>query len=298
MTNADDLARSVAAEFGPDVEAALAAEPSADATRAFGVTEALMIAGLIGQVVQIALQAWAMRQSQPAALVQDVLADPKLSEVAPGLDQEKRLEVMGQTLSKLSPDTFGAYKPGVDKPAAEAKRAFVSGLLRSRGEDDQPLTRDFHGGPPLLVPFADQDYWTLMKPIGWVPDESDGPNVVEVHVPKGFVTDLASVPSYLWPLLTKTGRYGNAAIYHDWLYADQPCSRLVADTVFDRALADSGVDDATRGLMWAAVRVFGGSGWSRYAKDKAEGRKWVIAKFPDDPRITWDEWRERPDVFA
>ena len=296
----DELARAVAAEFGADVEAAVAQEPSTEATRAFGVTEALMIAGLIGQAVQIALQFRAMRQSEPQALAYDLVTSPQLSAaaVSPGLPEEKRLDVMGQTLSKLAPDTFGAYKPGNGEPTASDKRSWISSYIKSRGEDPQPSTRSFVGGPPLLVPFADQDYWALHQPIGWIPDASDGPGVVRVDVPKGFVTDLASIPSYLWPIMTKTGRYGNAAIYHDWLYVEQPCDRATADLVFDRALKDMGVDDATRQIMWAAVRIFGGAGWKNHAQDKIEGRKWVIAKFPDDPRITWAEWRQRPDVFA
>jgi len=26
--------------------------------------------------------------------------------------------------------------------------------------------------------------------------------------------------------------------------------------------------------------------------------KYVLKRFPDDPRITWEEWRQKPDVFA
>lgn len=298
MTKADDLAQAVAAEFGADVQAALEGRPTVEATRAFGVSEAIMVAGLIGQAAQIALQLWALRRSQPALLVHDLLTHKQLGDVAPELQEEKRLDIMGQTLTKIASEALGDDRPGISEPAAAEKRTWISSLLRSRGEDPQPGARTFVGGPPLLVPFADQDYWALHQPIGWIPDDSDGPGVIRVDVPKGFVTDLASIPSYLWPIMTKTGRYGNAAIYHDWLYVEQCCDRATADRVFDRALKDMGVDDATRQIMWAAVRVFGGKGWKNSATDKIEGRKWVIEKFPDDPRITWEQWRKRPDVFA
>lgn len=39
----------------------------------------------------------------------------------------------------------------------------------------------------------------------------------EVTVPKGFITDLASVPRILWFLLPPFGRYTQAAVAHDYL---------------------------------------------------------------------------------
>ena len=138
-----------------------------------------------------------------------------------------------------------------------------------------------------------------------MPDDDDGPGVIRVDVPKGFVTDLASVPNYLWPILNRTGRHGNAAIYHDWLYwqqndasVDTGVTREVADRVFDRAMHDMGVDVATRNLIWAGVRIFGGSYWDNNAAEKAAGGKRVLKVFPDSPTITWEDWRQRPDVFV
>jgi hypothetical protein len=130
-----------------------------------------------------------------------------------------------------------------------------------------------------------------------VPDASDGAGVVRVDVPRGFVTDLASVPFFLWAVLQKTGRYGNAAIYHDYLYWQQTCTREVADRVLDRAMIEMGVDPVTRNLIWAGVRVFGGSAWEENAAEKASGAKRLVKRFPDRPSVTWDEWRRQPDVF-
>ena len=113
-----------------------------------------------------------------------------------------------------------------------------------------------------------------------------------------FATDLASVPSYLWSVLQRTGRYGNAAIYHDWLYWDQSVPRSFADRVFDRAMHDMGVDASTRKIMWAGVRVFGGSYWDELKAAKAAGEKRVLSKFPDSPTITWNDWRQRSGVFV
>ena len=304
LTSEQDLTRSIAADLGPDVLAAIAAPPPEDATRSFGIPEAMAIGGFLVSCAQFAFTVWQTRkaESKQAQFVADLFGNEKLHAIYPSLGEEKRLGVMARIARKLGPDTFNATREAKVAGLAERQRWIAAYIEQRRAEaaaaPSDVTTRDFVGGPPLLVPFADQVYWALHKPIGWIPDESDGPNVIRVDVPRGFVTDLASVPGYLWPIMTKTGKYGNAAIYHDWLYAEQPCSRLVADTVFDRALAESGVDDVTRSLMWAAVRVFGGGGWERYAQDKAAGRKWVITKFPDDPTITWEDWRQRPDVFV
>src|SRR5438046_8797712 len=42
-----------------------------------------------------------------------------------------------------------------------------------------------------------------------------------VDVAIGFQTDFATVPRPLWIVLPKWGRYGNAAVLHDWLYWKQ-----------------------------------------------------------------------------
>ncbi len=121
---------------------------------------------------------------------------------------------------------------------------------------------------------------------------------VEVHEVRGFVSDLATIPSYLWAFLQKTGRYGNAAIYHDWLCWQQNCTRKQADDTFERAMVEMGVDATTRNLIWAGVRMFSGSYWDANAAAKAAGEKRVLKKFPDSPDITWEDWRTRPDVFV
>lgn len=294
--NETALARAVAADLGDDVLAAVEERPSPEATRAFGVTEAVAIGGFLLACARTVVDIWRARQDRALLVLQlsEKNETGELAQVAPHLDPEKRLSLMARVLKRFLPEDFGLPANHPDP----AKRKWVQDYLASRGEADKAATRDFTGGPPILIPFAAQDLWILGQPIGWIPDDSDGPGVIRVDVPRGFVTDLASVPRILWPVLAHTGRYGNAAIYHDWLYVDQPCTREVADRVFDRAMVDMGVDAPTRNIIWAAVRVFGGDGWERCRRDKAAGVKYVLKRFPDDPRIIWEEWRQKPDVFA
>jgi hypothetical protein len=200
-------------------------------------------------------------------------------------------------LQKLLPDSFGTPVRGRGAAPVAEKKSWVWSYMASRGGGESDK-RYFQGGATILLPFADQDIWIVYQSVGWVPDAADGPGLVRVDVPRGFVTDLASVPSYLWAILQRTGRYGNAAIYHDWLYWEQSCPREVADRVFDRAMHDMGVDPMTRRLMWAGVRVFGGYYWDETTKSKAAGERRVLKRFPDSPTIRWDDWRRQPDVFA
>lgn len=80
-----------------------------------------------------------------------------------------------------------------------------------------------------------------------------------VAAPRGFQTDLASVPRVplAWWL---TGGHGNrAAVIHDWLLEEGIVSRATADRVFREALQASGTPPWRTWLMYAGVRI--GSLW-------------------------------------
>lgn len=93
-----------------------------------------------------------------------------------------------------------------------------------------------------------------------------------VDVPAGFVTDFASVPRLLWPLFPPWGRYGKAAVMHDYLYQAQPCSRALADLMFLRGMQVLGVGRVTRYAMYGAVRA---AGWLIWKAHKAKARRIV-----------------------
>ena len=234
--NDQELAHAVAAELGEDVLAAVEAPQPDDATRAFGIPEAMVIGGFVISCAQFAMSIWQARQDR-ALLVEALVNSEELMRVYPQLDPEKRLGFMARVVNKLVPDSFARLAQDHSPPSMADKQRWIEDYLKSRrargGGSGEFAARDFQGGAVILVPFADQNYWIVYKNIGWTPDDEDGPGVVPVDVPKGFVADLASVPNYLWAVLQKTGRYGNAAIYHDWLYWEQTCPREVADRVFD-----------------------------------------------------------------
>ncbi|MEQ8823212.1 MAG: DUF1353 domain-containing protein [Filomicrobium sp.] len=292
-----ELAETVATDLGTDVVAAVQdAQTAADARSiGLGVGEAAAIGAFLTGCADLVVRIWRARQDRALLILQLAEADEVMQRV-PQLDPEVRLDLTARVLARFLPDDFGL--PGGH---AEAKTGWINGYMASRSKQSangHAESRSFAGGAPLLIPFADQDYWIVLNNIGWLPDGKETDKVVRVDVPKGFVTDLASVPGYLWPLLAKTGRHGNAAIFHDWLYCYQPCSRLEADNTFAYALKDMGVDNVTRRVMYHSVRIFGGRGWQRHGEEKQQGVKWILKEFPDDPRISWAEWRARQDVFA
>lgn len=85
---------------------------------------------------------------------------------------------------------------------------------------------------------------------------------IQVHVPRGFKTDFASVPRILWAIFPPHGRHGKAAVIHDYLYKlcrVNKFSRAVADSIFLSAMKELGVSWWRRYTMYLAVRC---AGWA------------------------------------
>ncbi len=144
--------------------------------------------------------------------------------------------------------------------------------------------------PPSLIPFDDGEYWVLGSELVFTIRET-GQRIV---VPRGFVTDFASVPRIFWTFFPKHGEYTRAAIVHDFLYWQQQCTREQADELFDIVMADSDVDTTSRYTIYAAVRVWGDDAWEGNTEAKADGYLRIIPEhymnFPVKTR--WLDYRE------
>jgi hypothetical protein len=143
--------------------------------------------------------------------------------------------------------------------------------------------------------FKDPIYF-LLKPISWKPNDASS-QFQEVTAPAGFVTDFASIPRVFWSLLRPDGDYAYAAVIHDYLYWTQARPRLVSDQIFKLAMEDFSVGAVTATTIYEAVRLGGGPAWRENARLKAAGERRILKEFPDDPRVTWPEWKKRPGVF-
>jgi hypothetical protein len=152
-------------------------------------------------------------------------------------------------------------------------------------------------GALLLRRFKDPMY-VLAEPISWKPSADSQEQLPRVEVPKGFVTDLASIPRVFWSLLRPDGEYVYPAIIHDYLYWTQVTSREDADLIFRLAMKDFNIDTVTALTIYKAVRIGGGAAWQENSDRKKHGEHRIIKRFPDDPRITWNKWKNEPDVFV
>lgn len=92
--------------------------------------------------------------------------------------------------------------------------------------------------------------------------------LVVIGVPKGTVTDLASIPRMLrWFVSNDDRRIIRPAIVHDWLYSrlgemtDLTFSRSQVDLLFYEMLRVEGIGWVKARLMWLAVRAGGWALW-------------------------------------
>jgi hypothetical protein len=107
---------------------------------------------------------------------------------------------------------------------------------------------------PLIVsPLSDGETWELVETFSYYRDDG-----TTYTVPKGFKTDFASVPQMFWAYISPTGKHGKAAVLHDYLYSTKIVSRKEADKIFLEAMKVLGVAKWKRGVMYYAVRLFGG----------------------------------------
>lgn len=87
-------------------------------------------------------------------------------------------------------------------------------------------------------------------------------------VPEGFETDFASVPRLPFTYAFAGNIGHRSAVVHDFLYAIGH-DRADADEVFRACLEAEGVGAFKRGLMYAAVRAFGGAAYAKHAEARA-----------------------------
>jgi len=109
---------------------------------------------------------------------------------------------------------------------------------------------------PLVVePLKDGRRWRLVEPFEFYFDDEDGRKIIKV--PAGFVTDFASVPRIFWNILPPWGKYGKAAVVHDFCYGTGCYSRKKCDRIFYKGMQVLGVPWWKRKIMYWAVRLFG-----------------------------------------
>ena len=104
----------------------------------------------------------------------------------------------------------------------------------------------------------------------------------EISVPVGFVTDFASIPKILWPVLPPTGPYGKAAVLHDWCYRTGMVSRLTSDNILYHAALELGTPTFKAWLIYEGVRIGGSSSYCDYNSIKARRNRSIWLQQPPD----------------
>lgn len=115
---------------------------------------------------------------------------------------------------------------------------------------------------PLDLRAYKPDEWVLL--LALIFKATDGRRWI---VPRGFITDLASIPRLLRALFDVNGLSRSAAVLHDFLYCLKHTTRAEADALFLEALKACGVPWGTRYSMWLGVRA---GGWM-YWNDRDDG---------------------------
>lgn len=126
-----------------------------------------------------------------------------------------------------------------------------------------------------VSPMPDGRRWKLIRTFSY--DVGRKGSGVTIKVPAGFITDFASSPPAVWWLIPPWGKYGKAAIIHDYLYQNHryrsqaqrmsspliklPVTRKYADDIFREAMIVLGVAPWRCSLMYWGVRAFGWLAW-------------------------------------
>ena len=121
----------------------------------------------------------------------------------------------------------------------------------------------------IVTPLSDGRTWVLMQPFGYDVGEAGSADKIDVAV--GFMTDFASIPRPFWTILPRWGRYGNAAVLHDWLYWTQQRPRTASDNIMLEAMTVLKVTTWQKYLIYWCVRTLGWLAWKRNQWDRALG---------------------------
>ena len=143
---------------------------------------------------------------------------------------------------------------------------------------------------PALQPFAGAEDWMVRMPLEY----EIGNSGKIISIPKGFVTDFASVPPSLRVFFPKLGKYLQAAIVHDYLYWNQSCTKVQADNIFYYAMKESDVSIIDKFAFYQAVDKVGKGAWENNKKDKNRGLVKVVPlnELNANPSQTWKDYRK------
>lgn len=112
---------------------------------------------------------------------------------------------------------------------------------------------------PLIVEYIDGTNWKLHEEFEFYLKEDK--NTI-IKVPKGYVTDFASVPKVLRILAKDFELFNKAAILHDFLYEGKlDYTREECDLIYKDAMQVFGMSERRAHIFYLCVKWFGSSSW-------------------------------------
>lgn len=119
---------------------------------------------------------------------------------------------------------------------------------------------------PLRAELIGNNKWKVWQAFEYHVGSLDSDEIIKV--PKGFVTDFASVPRIIWPIISPVDTHAKAAVVHDYCYSTALYSRKRSDQIFLEALTVLKVSYLKRMIMYRSVRMIGWYPWRNHRKQK------------------------------
>lgn len=165
--------------------------------------------------------------------------------------------------------------------------AFLLILLSCGGASAQtqveylsPLRPEFHVGVDR------KDTWVLAEPFRFKVDDK----TYEVHI--GFSTDFASVPRFVWPIISPY-ELGVGCIPHDYGYATHDGDKDFWDSVFLICMEKDGIPLWKRQAAYYSVSWFGQHAWDSHTPPEVMYRKKSTEPkaIPDKMSTEANQWK-------
>jgi hypothetical protein len=117
-------------------------------------------------------------------------------------------------------------------------------------------------GELIVEPLPDGKFWRVHEQFEYHSDLLGE----TIKIPKGFLTDGASIPKLFWNIIQPTGPYFRSAVIHDYLYRWQKFTRKQSDDTFLEGMWVLGCKRWQYVCIYTAVRLFGHWAWKEDAK--------------------------------
>lgn len=117
-----------------------------------------------------------------------------------------------------------------------------------------------------------------------------------IIIPRGFVTDYASIPKAFWVFLIPTGPYGNAAVVHDYLYWTHYCTKSQSDNIMAIGMLEANVpSDQFNKIVRALKSHWADDAWKQNEIDHSHGLLRTVGPPYDQVPATgtWQDYRAK-----